>query len=711
MCLPRLEKRPLRREFHGDVFTDEYEWIRNDEEAMLRQLRAENKLYDRETESLAPLRARLTAEIASHVKTDDVSVPVRHGSFWYWSRTWEEKNYPAVYRCAAQPAGHGGVSPVRPDPHTVQNATLVYDGNLLAEDSDFFGVGDVAYSPDGRLCALETDSAGNETFQIRIHEIDSGLIVDDSVREAGYGVVFGGGTHIFYTRCDAAWRQYQVWVHRIGANPGEDTLLYEEKDEKFSVEISASKDRRRLVVGLFSVTSSQCILFDLYDPWQGSRIVFERRAGVEYTVEPCGDSALIVHNLHRPDFSLSQTRLGDVRMEAWESVYVPEDGEQIGAVYAFSDFAVCEMRAEGETQLRVLRKNTDVPPEDGSKGLPRWSAPQKVTAPRAATVGYLPAGEWEDGEFLCTLESILIPPTVLCVKVAGENSALVCETLKTVSVPLYSPENYTEYRVWARADDGTKIPLTVAHRKDVTPNGTNAGILYGYGSYGISSDPWFSPALLPVLDRGAVYAAAHVRGGGELGRHWYEQGKLLQKRNTFTDFIAAAKYLVQSGLVDPKRLAAEGRSAGGLLMGAVANMAPEMFRVIHAGVPFVDALNTILRPDLPLTVGEWEEWGDPLHSAQVYRYMKSYSPYENIREKEYPAILATSAVNDVRVSCVEPLKWVARLRDTVRSDLRRSPVLLRTETAGGHGGGSGRQKSWENRSHELAFILSLLNAA
>ncbi len=277
-------------------------------------------------------------------------------------------------------------------------------------------------------------------------------------------------------------------------------------------------------------------------------------------------------------------------------------------------------------------------------------------------------------------------------------------------MPRYDPSLYVERREWATAADGTAIPLSVVARKEVAADGTAPGYLYGYGSYEVSIDPSFVPTRLSLLDRGVVIAIAHVRGGGEMGRDWYDHGKLLEKKNSFSDFVAAAEHLGASGLVDPARLGAEGRSAGGLLMGAVANLAPERFRAIIAGVPFVDALTTILDPSLPLTVGEWEEWGDPLHDPSVYEYMKEYTPYENVQAVEYPAIFASTSLNDTRVFFVEPAKWVARLRETVTSDQSERPIVFRCEMVAGHGGRSGRYRKWEQRADELAWLLDQLGA-
>ncbi|MDY5585271.1 MAG: S9 family peptidase [Arcanobacterium sp.] len=709
---PIADKRPIIRNFHGDEFIDNYEWLRNAPEAEVHALvQAENKWYEDRTEHLAAMREKLVSEMAAHTQEDDISVPVAQGDYWYWTQTWTGKSYPAMYRVSRKDY------PERPDPLTLDAVkTLVYDANQLAEGLPFFAIGAMAFSQDGKYCALAIDSSGGERFQIRIHEVDTGFIVDDVVTNTSYSLAFSAsGEYIYYTRADDAWRTYQMLRHRVGTNTAEDVLLFQEDDELYTIGFDASTNGEALVLGAVSTLTREFWVYDLNNVDTAPYCVSERRQGLDYTAE-IGDGFLwIVHNLNSADFEVAVAPLGHSTPEEWHSVLCAETGERISGLSAFKDFAVVSMRANGSSQLVILRPETLV--VDTASGVETQAGTASaINKPSQVTVEVIPSEEteaiefaanndWNPDELLYTVESLIKPLTVMSYDLVTAKSTQLKQTL----VPGHNPEDYVEYREWATAKDGTKIPVTVVHRQDLQRDGNNPGFVYGYGSYEISMDPWFDVAgRLAIIEHGLVYAIAHVRGGGEMGRAWYEGGKFMNKPNSFSDFVSATEHLVEIGLIDRNRIAAEGRSAGGLLMGAVTNLAPDLYRVVHAGVPFVDALTTILNPDLPLTVGEWEEWGNPIESAEIYACMKSYSPYENIAAREYPAILATTSINDVRVSFLEPLKWVSQLRATVTNDPLERPIVLQTEMVAGHGGGSGRYKRWENRAHQLAFIFDQL---
>ncbi|MFC5281668.1 S9 family peptidase [Arcanobacterium canis] len=698
---PRAEKRPIERTFHGDTVVDHYEWLRGDEAAARALVEQENEWFAERTAHLAGLEKKIVGEIAARTKEADVTVPVRKGDYWYWTRTFEGKSYPAFSRARA-------IGSERPDPDTIGDAEqVIYDANVLAQPHEFFSIGGQAISPNGELLALAVDVAGNEEFALTISRIDTGEVVDSSLSKVVYGLAFSpDSSRIYYTRADSAWRSYQIWEHVIGEDPETDRLIYQEDDENFSVLMWESRDGEWLIIHSASTTTSEVRLMPITDAGAEPFVVSERRAGLDYTADVAGDQLLIWHNLTNVGFEVSSAPIGASVPESWKTVMSAAKGERIVEVAAFAGFAVVLLRSAGSTTLRVLRRidvqGTD---ESGAPALSGWSEPEAINAPELSTIDLGANPEWNAQSVLFMTESLLDPAT------ANEWDAATGEvrTLKVLDVPGYDRSKYVQVREWATAEDGTKIPMTVVYRADLERDGSNPGFIYGYGSYEISIDPFFAADRLPIFDRGIVYAIAHVRGGGEMGREWYENGKFDKKKNTFSDFVAAAHHLFDTGLVDPRRLAAEGSSAGGLLMGAVTNLAPETFRVVHAGVPFVDALNTILKPELPLTVGEWEEWGNPVESEHIYRYMKEYSPYENVREGElYPAILATTSINDVRVSYLEPMKWVQVLRDNVTNDEVTRPILLLTETVAGHGGGSGRYKKWEDRGRELAFIFDQL---
>ena len=695
---PTAERRPHVREHHGDRVEDPYAWMRDlQDPALLAHLEAENAYAEARTEHLAPLRSALFEEIRSRVKETDLSVPVVSGPWWYYARTVEGKQYASHVRAPlTDPA-------MRPDPEAdaVPGEQVVVDGNVEAGDSEFFSLGALTVSADHRLVAFAVDSSGDERFALTVREVETGEVLDTSITDIGYGVELSrDGRFLFYTRLDDAWRPYQLWRHRVGGDPAEDVLVHQEDDERFWMGISSSRDERWIMLGLGSKTTSEVHLLDSDDPEGPWRVVAPRREGVEYDVEPAGDRLLVVHNTDTPDADLAWAPIDATSHEQWVPWLRSGDGERFVSTDAFDHASVLTLRTGGLTALRVLPRD---PASDTGHGA-AWDV-EVDQAVHSIGLGDNP----EPGQtaIQVVVESWATPRTVLDVDLAtGERTLLKRQPV----LGDFDAANYTESREWVTTADGARIPVSVVHRVGVEPDGTNPGLVTAYGAYEISSDPYFSVARLSLLDRGVVFAVAHVRGGGEMGRRWYDDGKLLAKPNTFSDTVACVDHLVASGWFDPARVGLEGGSAGGLLVGAVLNLGPERFRVAHAAVPFVDALTTMLQPDLPLTVGEWEEWGNPLADPETYAAMRAYTPYENVRATDYPAVLATSSLHDTRVYVTEPAKWVARLRETVTSDAGSRPVLLRTEMAAGHGGRSGRYAAWEQIAWEWAFVLDQLDA-
>jgi oligopeptidase B len=689
---------PIReqiREHHGDRVVDPYEWLRDGEDPeVIAHLEAENAYAEAMTAHLAPLRARLFAEIKARVQESDLSVPVASGPWWYYTRTIEGQQYAVHARSpltdrASRPDVSGGV---------IADEQVLLDGNLAAGDSEFFGLGALTVSHDHRLMAHATDHTGDERFALTITDLETGAVLDDAIRDIGYGVEFSrAGTHVFYTRLDDAWRPHQLWRHRIGSDPAEDVLVHQEDDERFWMGIGSSRDERWLVHSLGSKTTSEVRLLDSANPEGQWHVVSPRQEGLEYDVEPAGDRMFIVHNRDNVESDLAWAPVTSRSSEAWRPVLASAPGERFLGVDAFDDWVVLSLRTAGQTALRLI------PLQDNGFGAPVDLAFDEPIH----SVGLGDNPEPDQGSLLVSYESYVTPRTVLEVDLAtGARTVLKQQPV----LGGYDPGDYRQVRAWARSTGGVQVPVSIVHRADIVPDGSAPGLLTAYGAYEVSSDPYFSVARLSLLDRGVVFAVAHVRGGGEMGRHWYDDGKLLAKAHTFEDTIAAARLLHDEGWVAPDRLGLEGGSAGGLLVGAVANLAPELFRVVHGAVPFVDALTTILRPDLPLTVGEWEEWGNPLEDPEVYACMKGYTPYENVAARDYPAILATTSLHDTRVFFTEPAKWVARLRATVTNDPATHPILLRTEMAAGHGGRSGRYAAWEQIAWEWAFVLDQLDA-
>lgn len=699
---PRPAQRPVERTHHGDTVVDPYEWLRDKEDPeVIAHLEAENAYADARTAHLEGLKSTLVQEFVGHLQETDLSVPVRRGDWWYITRTTAGHDYPTFTRVAESadlPRGAGGVPAIEAG-ELLEGEQVLLDAQAEAQDADFYQLGGFVPSPRHDLLAYAVDLDGGELYDVRIKDLAGGEIIDNAVTAVGYGLVFSADQQfLFYARVDDAWRQHQIWRHRIGTPAEQDELVIEEPDERFAVHFGRSRDGSTLVIQSASTTTSEVWLLDLHDPTSAPRPTAGRRDGVDYSIEHAGDRLLVVHNDGAQGFALATASLEEPSV--WEDVLVAQEGERILAADAFASFVAIELRSGGLAGVRVI-------PRDASGAL-------DVTAIRAITHGgaldtvELAANpEWEQTTLRYELTSLLTPPTIAQITVAADAEPVI---LRRTPVPNFDPSRYRETQLWAKAEDGTEIPVSLMARTDVTPDGSNPGYLYGYGSYEISSDPSFVPARLSLLDRGVVIAIAHVRGGGEMGRAWYEHGKLLEKKNTFSDFVAVADHLVAEGWVAEGRLAAEGGSAGGLLMGAVANLAPHRFRAILAKVPFVDALTTILDPTLPLTVGEWEEWGNPLEDPEVYRYMKEYSPYENVRAEEYPAIFASTSLNDIRVFFVEPAKWVARLRETVTSDQEQRPILFRCEMVAGHGGRSGRYRKFEQRADELAWMLDQIGA-
>ncbi|GAB3487998.1 S9 family peptidase [Flexivirga lutea] len=692
---PQARRQPTTRSFHGDTFVDDFEWLRDKESPeVIAHLEAENAYTAAVTDRLKPLADTIFGEIKAHTRETDLSVPVRMGDWWYFTRTIEGEQYAVHVRVPYV------ASAERPDPQPGQplpGEQVLLDGNAEAAGHDFFELSDLAVSHDGTRVAVGLDVTGGELYDLSVREVATGSVIDDDVRQIGNGVVWSiDGRHLFYTRRDDAWRAHEVWRHELGTPADQDVLVLREDDEQFSLMIGESRDERWLIVMIGSSTTTEAHLLDLTDPTGPVRVVQPRVPGLDYDVEVDGDRILVVHNADRVDFDLAEAPIATPGRDHWRTVMTGADGDRILGVDAFAGFVIVSMRHDGLRTLRLLPKAFDgilaepraIPVEPQLHSLALGNNPEYVT-----------------DTVQLALTSWLTPSSVLDYAATSGELTL----LKQRDVPGFDPQLYVEERLWVTAEDGARIPVSLVRRRDVTADGSNPGYIYGYGSYEVSVDPYFSAARLSLLDRGVVYAVAHIRGGGELGRSWYDDGKLLAKRNTFTDFVAVSRALIDLGWVHPDRLAAEGASAGGLLMGAVVNLAPELYAAVHADVPFVDALTTILDPSLPLTAGEWEEWGNPIADAQVYAYMKSYTPYENIRATRYPAVLATTSLNDTRVFYVEPAKWVQQLRATVAADPAR-PILLKTELVAGHGGRSGRYDSWEQAAFGFAFLLDRLGA-
>jgi oligopeptidase B len=672
---------PFERTHHGDTVIDEFAWLadKNNPET-LAYLEAENAWTRASTEHLADLQQAVFEEIKGRTLETDLSVPSRKGAYWYYTRTEEGKQYGIQCRVAVRP---GETDP----PEEKPGEEVLLDGNVLADGKDFFALGTFHVSPDGTRLAYSTDFTGDERFTLRVKDLRTGEILPDEVPGTFYGSAWSAnGSTLFYMTVDEAWRPYRVWRHTIGRPSDEDALVYEETDERFTVGVELTRSEKFVLIEAHSRTTSEVRAIPADNPTAEPTVIAERRQGVEYSVEHHGHRFLILHNSDAEDFALAYTS-ADAPGE-WTELIAHQPGTRLESVNAFLRHIVISLRRDGLTGLRVLA--------DGTTDAYDMEFPEPLYS-----VGLAGNAEYDTNSVRISYTSMVTPESVYDVDLVTR--AMTLRKRKPV-LGGYDPEQYEQFREWALADDGTRVPISLVARRGVPRDGTAPLVLYGYGSYEYSYDPHFSIARLSLLDRGAVYAIAHVRGGGEMGRHWYENGKMLAKKNTFTDFVACAEALVKDSWTAPDRLVARGGSAGGLLMGAVANLAPDLFAGIVAQVPFVDPLTSILDPSLPLTVGEWEEWGNPLESPEVYAYMKAYSPYENVAKGHYPAILAVTSLNDTRVLYHEPAKWIARLRSVAPE----GSYLLKIEMDAGHSGPSGRYDSWREEAFITAWILDIL---
>ena len=786
---PEAKQVPSVRTFHGDTFTDPYEWMRDKDSADLKSyVAAENAYTSARTAGLANLRKTLFDEFRSHVQETDMSVPTRLDGYWYYARTQEGKQYGV--QCRMPIRGEDDWTPpeinANDAPGVIPGEQVILDANTEAEGHDFFQIGGMDISKDGTWLLFGVDTSGDEQYDFRIRNLDTGEQLPDELDGLAAACFTPDGRYVFATLLDDAQRPYAIRRHKVGEPVERDVIVYEEHDEKFWVGIGLSFDERNLVIGTGSKTTTEVLMLPTATPEGEFQAFIPRQEGVEYDVsfavfEHAGEHgedlpvAIVYHNLANPNFEIDVIdmsaarppyRIGDGVRIVQGSPYGSEDGEKVIAgasampvgtpyddatnpqilrgvrglavegIAMHEHFVALSYRANGLPKLAVMSKQqaaqdflarrpwqfaeVNVPELDGdwdgasddaavnppqlkdfegssarlysigTAGNPSYEAPRM----RYMVTGYTRPGELREFD----------PRT-------GEDVLL-----KRANVlGSFDARDYVERRIWVQVRDGEQVPVSLVWRRDCV-RGRMPMFVIGYGAYEISSDPAFSVSRLSMLDRGVLYVVPHVRGGGEMGRAWYEMGRRRNKKHTFEDFIDVTAAIQDCGLADRARTVANGGSAGGLLMGVVANMAPERFAGIEADVPFVDALTTILDPTLPLTVTEWDEWGDPLHDAETYRYMKTYTPYENAPAPgeggarwpdgtpvtAFPKIFVTTSMNDSRVMVVEPLKWVARLQAAGLD------AIIKIEAEAGHGGTSGRYAQWKQICYENAWVLAAM---
>jgi oligopeptidase B len=620
--------------------------------------------------SVKPLQETLYHEMVSRIKETDDSVPIKWGSYFYYHRTEKDKQY-KIY--------------CRKKESLQAPEEIILDANQLASGKDYFSLGVFRVSPDHRLLAYSVDTAGSEKYTLYVKDLTTGANLSESIPDTYYGMEWGNDNRtIFYNTVDAAWRPFRLYRHVLETPHEEDVLLFEEKDERFFLEISKSRSERFIFMNLGSKRSSEAHYLDADSPAGDFKIFQPRENDHEYTVEHHENSFYIVTNLHAVNFRLMRTSVYLTGKDQWEEILAHREDTLVEGVDAFRDFIVVYERIRGVKNIRII----DV--ISGSDHCIDFQEPVYTVSPGGNA-------EYDSTVLRFVYTSLTVPPSTFDYRMTDRTR----ELKKQEEVIGYDPALYQSERLMASAPDGAQIPISLVYKKGMNRDGNNPLLLYGYGSYGITVEPSFSSSRVSLLDRGFIFAMAHIRGGQDMGRPWYDDGKLLKKKNTFTDFIACAEFLINEQYTSKEKLAITGGSAGGLLMGAVINMRPELFNAVVAKVPFVDVVNTMLDASLPLTVTEYEEWGDP-NQKEFFDYILSYAPYENVESKGYPHMLVTAGLNDPRVSYWEPAKWVAKLR-SMKTD--KNLLLLKTNMAAGHGGASGRYDYLKEIAFEYAFLL------
>lgn len=678
---PVAERRPTELEKHGDVRNDDWYWLRDREDpAVIELLNQENEFTAQIMRDTESLQTELFEEIKARIQETDLSVPVKKDAWWYYYRTEESKQY--------------GIHCRKPDINGIiggkESEVILFDENIAAEGAEFFSLGTFDIDPTHGRLAYSIDTDGSETFEMRIRNLETLEELDDIISDTYYGSAWSkDGAVLFYTRQDETKRPYQVWRHVIGDIADNDELIFQEDDERFFVGVGNSKTEDFIVISVGSSLTSETRFIRADNPLGEFTVIEPRVQGVEYHVShhrgADGDTFYVLTNEDAPNFKLMKTPVANPGRANWTEVIAHRDDIKLDGVESFAKFLVLSERAEGNARIAVLTL------EGGDYSVMEQDEPV-YTASAGGNA------EFDTTTLRFSYTSLVTPNTVYEQDlVTGERKILKQQPV----LGDFDPSLYTSERLWATASDGTKVPISIVYRNDRGRNGGPA-VLYGYGSYEISIDPGFSSLRLSLLDRGFAFAIAHIRGGGDLGRLWYEDGKFLKKKNTFTDFIACGEHLISEGFTTSDSLIARGGSAGGLLMGAVTNLRPDLFAGIVAEVPFVDSLTTMLDPSLPLTVHEYEEWGSP-EEPKFYEYMKSYAPYENVAKVEYPEMLVTAGLNDPRVSYWEPAKWVQRLRE---HNTGNSTILLKTEMGAGHMGPSGRYDAWKDEAFVYAWMLT-----
>jgi len=693
---PVAEREPHTTRIHSTELHDDYAWMRDKENPrVVEYLKAENAYTDAMMAGTEELQKQLYDEILSHIKEDDVSVPYRDGAWEYLVRTEKGLQYPRYCR---RPAGSAqNLNSTEETP----GETTILDVNKLAEGQPFMAIGDSSVSPDGRLLAYTTDNTGFRQYTLHLKDLTTGELLADTAERVGSLVWAADSKTLFYsTEDEQTKRQDRLFRHQVGTAASADVEVFHEPDERFNLGVGRTRDRKYLLLQTGSHTTSESWFVASTTPEESFQLIAPRVDDEEYYVDHRDGFFYIRSNRDAEQFKLMRTPVSAPNREHWEELLPEHKDAPFEDFDLFQSFLVAGYRERGLPVLRVF--------SIGAEGHP--TEPRDIRFPDPAYTAFSDINrDFNATQFRYAYQSLVRPASVFLYDVATGESTL----LKQQEVPGgFDASHYQSERLWFRAHDGTEVPVSLVYRRDAFQKNRKSPLyVYGYGSYGYPLPLGFSASRLALLDRGVVVAYAHVRGGGELGDPWHDAGKMMLKRNTFTDFVEAVEFLVREGYGDPTRVAIEGGSAGGLLMGAVVNFAltdgkAQLFRAVLSHVPFVDVMNTMLDASLPLTVGEYEEWGNP-NEAAAFEYMRSYSPYDNLREGSYPAMLVKTSLNDSQVMYWEPAKYVAKLRTLKRND---APLLLHINMDAGHGGSSGRYDHLKEIAFDDAFLLRELGA-
>nr|WP_299172833.1 S9 family peptidase [uncultured Allomuricauda sp.] len=674
---PIAKKKPTKLEKHGDVRVDDYYWMNNrEDQEVLNHLNAENDYYKKMTAHTKTFQDSLFLEMKSRIKEDDSSVPYKFNGYWYITKYETGQEYP-IY--------------LRRENEMDSADELMFDCNVMAKDHEFFNLRGISISPDNNLAAFATDTVSRRQYTIQIKDLKTGEVYDDKVENTTGSSVWGNdGKTLFYAKKDpVTLRSDKIYRHTLGTSEADDVLIFHEKDSTFNTFVYKTKSKKYLVIGSVSTLTSEYRILDADNPEGDFKIFSERSRGLEYSIAHYnGDFFVLTNKDSATNFKLMKVSDENTSSEFWEEFIPHREGVLLEDVDIFKDYFVLSERENGLNRLKIVRWDTS-----DSYYLPFES--ETYVAGTSVNL------DFDTKELRYYYNEMGAPYAIIDFNMEEKTKKILKE--QEVLGGKFDKDNYRTERLWATSRDGVKVPISLVYHKDVKFDGTSPLLQYAYGSYGSTIDPYFSSIRLSLLDRGFIYAIAHIRGGEYLGRPWYEDGKLLNKKNTFTDFVDCSKFLIDSNYTSPAHLYASGGSAGGLLMGAVVNMAPELYKGVIAAVPFVDVVTTMLDDSIPLTTGEYDEWGNP-NEKEYYEYMKSYSPYDNVEAQEYPNMYVSTGLHDSQVQYWEPAKWVAKLREHKTDN---NLLFLDTNMDAGHGGASGRFESLKETAKEYAFILDL----